>query len=70
LHLAKDLVPENDREHFLKITKEQIAALHEGNFAHYRLRPAEFDDWQKRKKQWPPTSDISQIFEMEDILTG
>jgi hypothetical protein len=47
LHLAKDLVPENDREHFLKITNEEIAALHEGNFARYRLRPAEFNDWQK-----------------------
>ena len=48
-HLAKDMVPENDREHFLKIAKEEIAALHEGNFARYRLRPSEFRDWQKRK---------------------
>jgi len=48
-HLAKDLLPENDREHFLKIAKEEIAALHEGNFARYRLRPGEFKDWQKRK---------------------
>jgi hypothetical protein len=48
-HLAKDLVPENDLEHFLKIAKEEIAALHEGNFARYRLRPSEFKDWQKRK---------------------
>ena len=49
LKLAKDLVPENDREHFLKIAKEEIAALHEGNYARYRLRPSEFKDWQKRK---------------------
>ena len=49
LHLAKDQVPENDREHFLKIAKEEIAALHEGNYARYRLRPSEFKDWQKRK---------------------
>ena len=48
-HLAKDLVPEDDREHFLRIAKEEIAALHEGNFARYRLRPGEFIDWQKRK---------------------
>jgi hypothetical protein len=41
-HLAKNLAPENDREHFLKIAKEKIAALHEGNFARYRLRPGEF----------------------------
>jgi len=47
--LAKDLVPENDREHFLKVAKEEIAALHEGNFARYRLRSSEFKDWQKQK---------------------
>jgi hypothetical protein len=47
-HLAKDLVPENDREHFLKIAKEEIAALHEGNFARYRLRLTEFKEWQKK----------------------
>ncbi len=49
LKSAKDLVPENDREHFLKIAKEEIAALHEGNYARFRLRPSEFKDWQKRK---------------------
>jgi len=48
-YLAKDMVPENDREHFLKIAREEIAALHEGNFARYRLRPSEFKDWQKRE---------------------
>ena len=48
-HLAKDLVPENDREHFLKIAKEEIDALHEGNYARYRLRLTEFKDWYKRK---------------------
>ena len=48
-YLAKDLVPENDRGHFLKIAREEIAALHEGNFARYQLRPSEFKDWQKRK---------------------
>jgi hypothetical protein len=50
LQLAKNLVPESDLEHFVKITKEEIAALHEGNFARYRIRPAEFNEWQKRKK--------------------
>jgi hypothetical protein len=47
--LAEDRVAENDRKHFLKIAKEEIAALHEGNFARYRLRPGEFLAWQKRK---------------------
>jgi hypothetical protein len=49
LHLAENLVPENDPGHFLKIAKEEIAALHEGNFARYRLRLSEFMDWQNRK---------------------
>ncbi len=49
-NFAKDLVPTNDREHFLKIAKNEIDALHEGNFARYRLRPSEFKNWQKRKK--------------------
>ncbi|MDO9263461.1 MAG: Fic family protein [Desulfosalsimonadaceae bacterium] len=48
--LARDQVPENDREHFLTIAKEEIDSLHEGNFARYRLRPGEFKEWQKRKK--------------------
>jgi hypothetical protein len=48
-HLAKDLVPENDRDQFLKVAKEEIVVLHEGNFARYRLRHGEFKDWQKRK---------------------
>ena len=47
--LAKDLVQEDDRDHFLKIANEEIDALHEGNFARYRLRPSQFLAWQKRK---------------------
>lgn len=47
-NLSRDLVPENDREHFLKIAKEEMAALHEGNFARYRLRYGEFKDWLER----------------------
>jgi Fic family protein len=48
--MAMSLVPENDREHFLKIAKEEIETLHEGNYARYRLRPSEFQNWQKLKK--------------------
>jgi hypothetical protein len=47
--LAGDLVPEDDLDRFLKIVQDEIAALHEGNFARYRLRPGEFLAWQKRK---------------------
>ena len=46
--LANTLVEAPDRRQFLKIAKEEIAALHEGNFARYRIRPNEFDDWQNR----------------------
>lgn len=46
--LLRDLVPEEDRERFLAIAKEEIAALHEGNFARYRLRPGEFKAWETR----------------------
>lgn len=47
--LAEELVPGNDLNRFLKIAQDEIAALHEGNFARYRLRPSEFLAWQKRK---------------------
>jgi Fic family protein len=49
-HMAANRVPENDREHFLKVAREEIDALHEGNYARYRLRPSEYKDWQNRKK--------------------
>lgn len=48
--MAMSRVPEDDREHFLKVAEEEIATLHEGNYARYRLRSSEFQDWQKRKE--------------------
>ena len=48
--MAINRVPEDDREHFLKVVKEEIDTLHEGNYARYRLRPSEFKAWQKNKK--------------------
>lgn len=47
--MAINRVPEHDREHFLKIANEEIDTLHAGNYARYRLRPSEFQDWQKQK---------------------
>lgn len=47
--LAEVLVPEDDLDHFLKVAQDEIAAMHEGNFARYRIRPGEFLAWQKRK---------------------
>lgn len=34
-----------DSETFRRVVKEELAALHEGNFARYRLRPSEFEQW-------------------------
>ena len=48
--MAINRVPEDDREHFLNVVKEEIDTLHEGNYARYRLRPSEFKAWQKNKK--------------------
>jgi len=47
--LAEGLVPKDDIDRFLKIAQDEIAALHEGNFARYRIRSGEFLAWQKRK---------------------
>ena len=46
-NIAKDIVPENDRNHFLEVAKEEIEALHEGNYARYQIRFSEFMKWQK-----------------------
>lgn len=36
-----------DRTRFAEVTETELTSLHEGNFARYRLRPAEFAAWQK-----------------------
>jgi len=38
---------------FIEVAEDEILALHEGNFARYRLRPSEFDAW---GKVWNPGS--------------
>jgi Fic family protein len=39
-------IPEPDQERFRELAEREIIALHEGNFARYRLRPSEFAAWQ------------------------
>lgn len=39
-------VPEKDREEFRTTVEDELLALHEGNFARYRIRPSEFQAWQ------------------------
>ena len=36
-----------DRGRFAELAETELTSLHEGNFARYRLRPAEFAAWRK-----------------------
>jgi hypothetical protein len=36
-----------ERERFREITESELLGLHEGNFARYQIRPAEFAAWQQ-----------------------
>jgi len=42
-------IPENDRNKFVEAVETEILALHEGNFARYRISPSEFKNW---KSNW------------------
>jgi len=42
-------IAEPDRSKFSSVVQTELASLHEGNIARYRLRPAEFEAW---KAQW------------------
>lgn len=42
---ACDNVPGADREQFREMAESELLALHEGNYARYQIRPAEFQAW-------------------------
>lgn len=43
-----ELIPDaNERKHFAEMAETELTSLHGGNFARYRLRPAQFEAWQK-----------------------
>lgn len=42
-------IPTPDQNRFIEVVETELSSLHEGNFARYHLRPAEFRDW---KKNW------------------
>lgn len=44
---AEQLPAAADRKRFAEMAETELTSLHEGNFARYRLRPAEFAAWQK-----------------------
>ena len=43
---AKEIAPD-DRQRFIEIVEAELASLHEGNFARYRIRPSEFAAWRQ-----------------------
>jgi hypothetical protein len=43
---AKERAPD-DRQRFTEIVEAELASLHEGNFACYRIRPSEFAAWRQ-----------------------
>ena len=39
-------IMKTERARFVEIVETELSSLHEGNFARYRVRPAEFERWQ------------------------
>lgn len=46
---AIEKIAQPDRARFIEVVETELSGLHEGNIARYRLRPAQFRDWQE---QW------------------
>lgn len=44
---SEENLPASDQAQFVEVAEDEILALHEGNFARYRVRPSEFDAWRK-----------------------
>ena len=40
-------IDQQHRERFQQVAERELLSLHEGNFARYRVRPAEFEAWQE-----------------------
>jgi hypothetical protein len=46
---ARERIDRSDRKRFVEVVQIELASLHEGNFAPYRIRPSEFE---ARRKAW------------------
>ena len=44
---AGEFLPSSERERFTELSLNELLALHEGNFARYKIRPSEFERWQE-----------------------
>lgn len=40
-------LPAGERGQFVEVAGDELLAMHEGNFARYRVRPSEFEAWRK-----------------------
>jgi hypothetical protein len=49
IQLQAENITESDRQRFIELIETELLSLHEGNFARYRVSPAEFSAW---KKNW------------------
>lgn len=43
---AKAHMVTRDRDRFREVAENEVLSLHEGNFARYRIKPAQFETWQ------------------------
>ncbi len=48
---ASSLVPEKDIDRFVELAREDLARLHEGNIARYRLKLAEYRAWEPLQRE-------------------
>jgi hypothetical protein len=44
---TQEHIDQTDRERFRETAESELLSLHEGNFARYQIRPAEFQAWQE-----------------------
>jgi len=49
--VARDNVPTEHLDDFVRMTINDLENLHEGNFARFRLRPSEFHAWSERQRR-------------------
>lgn len=44
---AFENVDQNDQARFVEVIETELMSLHKGNIARFRLKPSEYDTWQK-----------------------
>lgn len=44
---TREHISEEEQERFREVVESELLAVHEGNFARYRIRPSEFQQWRE-----------------------